>query len=103
MCSAARCEGHPSKKARKSPAVIEVPQSPVRDLPDGPREFLRQATQVVEANAGSGSQNPSNAAGESELCEATCPEVEFDCDTSWNIYWKILEHECLEFAQPLAQ
>eukprot|EP00435_Cladocopium_sp_Y103_P060992 s922_g22.t1 len=50
MCGAARCQSQPSKKRRVAPAVIDVPleASPVavRDLPDGPREFLRQATQV---------------------------------------------------------
>lgn len=77
MCGAARFQSQPSKKPRRAaPAVIDVPleASPVavRDLSDGPREFLRQATQVVEANVTSGSQHASQEdrkADESEICE----------------------------------
>ena len=80
MCGAARFQSQPSKKPRRAaPAVIDVPleASPVavRDLSDGPREFLRQATQVVEANVTSGSQHASQEdrkADESEICEDTC-------------------------------
>ena len=84
MCGAARCPpSQPSKKPRRAvPAVIDVPReaSPVevRDLPDGPREFLRQATQVVEANVTSGSQHASQEdckADESEICEDTCLDM----------------------------
>lgn len=86
MCGAARFQSQPSKKPRRAPAVIDVPleASPVavRDLSDGPREFLRQATQVVEANVTSGSQHASQEdrkADESEICEDTCPDWIASC------------------------
>ena len=85
MCGAARCQSQPSKKPRQAPAVIDVPEaSPVavRDLPDGPREFLRQATQVVEANVTSGSQHASQEdrrPDESDMCEDTCLDWSASC------------------------
>eukprot|EP00438_Fugacium_kawagutii_P013817 Skav210608 [mRNA] locus=scaffold234:144025:160683:+ [translate_table: standard] len=74
MCGAARSLERPVKRSRKAPAVIEVPQdaSPVRDLSAGPREFLRQATQVVEANASQSALQENHELREADLSEATC-------------------------------
>lgn len=80
MCGAARSLERPVKRSRQTPpAVIEVPQDAfaVRDLSAGPREFLRQATQVVEANAcaSQSALQENHEVREADICEATCMPV----------------------------
>ena len=45
MCGAARAS--PSKRRKVMASVVE---GPLKEMPEGPKEFLRQATKVVEAN-----------------------------------------------------